>query len=68
MSIKNSPRDLREAIESDIIECQEASIMLGIHHATVIRKANSGIIPHVRIGKKIVFVRSEIEKLKNSRI
>ena len=55
------PRDAAPAVEpSDVITADEAAVFLGVDRNTVYDYASRGIIPHQRLGKRILFRRGTL--------
>lgn len=43
-----------------LITAEEASEPLNLHHVTVLRWAREGRLPHLRLGRKVMFRASEL--------
>jgi excisionase family DNA binding protein len=61
--VSNAPTALapRETVEqSDVMTADEAAVFLGVDRNTVYDYAGRGIIPHQRLGKRILFRRGTL--------
>jgi len=45
----------------------EAAELLNLHHVTVLRWAREGLLPHLRLGRKVMFRASELDAWCNAR-
>jgi len=56
-----APRDAAPAVEpSDVMTADEAAVFLGLDRNTVYDYAGRGIIPHQRLGKRMLFRRGTL--------
>jgi excisionase family DNA binding protein len=50
-------------LREPLIDAKSAAILLGIPRSSVYEYAKRGELPHVKIGKHVKFVRSDLERV-----